>query len=782
VRVVVLVVMVCTLGAWTRPSGWPLYERFCLACHGERGDGRGPAAAFAWPAPRDLTRGDFKWRSVPVGQAATDDDLRATIRLGAPGTSMPGFPTLSAAQLDEVLAVVRSFAPAARAGTPIALGVAPAPDPARGAALWQAKGCAACHPSRAYDLATGLRRPREPGSTRRAAALSIATGMGAMPAYAGVITDAELWALADHVVALASPRALPAAPWRLARAAPADPAAPSGPTRAAPAQPAAPSGPTRAAPADPAAPSGPTRAVPAQPAAPSGPTRAAPADPAAPSGPTRAAPAQPAAPSGPTRAAPADPAAPSGPTRAVPADPAAPSGPTRAAPAQPAAQSGSTRAVPAQPAAPSGPTRAAPAEPAAPSGPTRAAPAEQIAADLAPSATSGPARALPLGGAGLRAMPAEQIAADRAAPIAAWPGGGDDAIVFGAPVPPQGPPPASLAPAQASLHARPCGRCHAAQLRAWQPSIHGAAASPGLLAQTEFAMPARQRANCLRCHAPLAEQASDPQLLAEGVSCAGCHLRGWVRQGPPHVSSSLLPLPGYPAVQRGLYERADLCLPCHQLPPRDAVAGRPLLDTYREWLHGPYMPRGIQCQHCHFPERAHTVLGVHDRETFRQGIALTAEAHRAGPDVSVLASVANVGAGHFLPTTTTPAAWLAIALIDAHGQPIAGASARYRIGRDVWFDGTWHERADTRIPPGESLHVARAWRAGRTAEAAFARITITVHPDDYYERFYTRELAGTLAPAQRALYQQALARALANRYVAEQLDVAVSAAAHAPTP
>jgi hypothetical protein len=283
-----------------------------------------------------------------------------------------------------------------------------------------------------------------------------------------------------------------------------------------------------------------------------------------------------------------------------------------------------------------------------------------------------------------------------------------------------------------------------------------------------------ERAGCLRCHAPLAEQAGDPVLRGDGVSCAGCHVRGWVRRGPPGVSPQLLPLPGYPAVAVGLYERADFCLPCHQLPPRVAVAGRPLLDTYREWLDGPYMPRGVQCQHCHLPSREHAMLGVHDPNTFRQGIALDASAHRRGAAVTAVATVKNIGAGHYLPTTPTPAAWLSIALIDAHGRAIAGATDRHRIGRDVWFDGEWHERGDTRIPPGGSVTFARAWTAGRTAEAAAARIAIEVHPDDYYERFYAAQLAGPLAPAQRALYQQALARALGSHYIAEQRDVPIA--------
>src|SRR4051794_2909410 len=62
--------------------GWPIYERLCLPCHGVRGDGHGPAAPYLWPAPRAFTRGEMKWRSVPVGQSASEDDVRATLLLG----------------------------------------------------------------------------------------------------------------------------------------------------------------------------------------------------------------------------------------------------------------------------------------------------------------------------------------------------------------------------------------------------------------------------------------------------------------------------------------------------------------------------------------------------------------------------------------------------------------------------------------------------------------------------------------------------------------------------
>ncbi len=332
------------------------------------------------------------------------------------------------------------------------------------------------------------------------------------------------------------------------------------------------------------------------------------------------------------------------------------------------------------------------------------------------------------------------IAADRVAriPAATWPGQGapDEAAVFGGPIPPQGPPPPRLAPAQASLHPQQCARCHAKQTREWSPSRHAGAASPGLAAQM-FDLPRMpdEVASCLRCHAPLAEQRADEQLRATGVGCAGCHVRGWTRRGPPNVAPSLLPIPGYPLQPLALYERGDFCLPCHQLPPRTAVAGRPLLNTYKEWLEGPYMRRGVQCQHCHMPNREHAFLGVHDPDTFRQGIALVATATAKAGTITVVAELANVGAGHYLPTTPTPAAWLAVQLLDARGRPIAARARACGSGATSSTTKPAGTRSRTRASrPAGNEHLARAWTGGRTAEAAVraspSRSTPTITTSD----------------------------------------------------
>jgi hypothetical protein len=652
----VLSLAVLALGASARTGeAGPLYDRFCLACHGEAGDGRGPARPFVFPRPRDFTRGEFKWRTTASGQRPGDDDLERAIRHGAPGTSMHGFgATLDAGQIAALIAEIKRFAPArfARAAAALPVPEAPPIDAAliaRGRALWQELGCAQCHgaggrgdgPSAgglrdaaglanpAFDLTRApLRRPRAPGEPALPGLyLTLATGLDgtAMPSYADAAPPADLWAVAAFVDSIRT---------------------------------------------------------------------------------------------------------------------------------------------------------------------RDAAPRERNAAPLPPAALAG-----------------DDSARYR---VGYWPGAATsaDAWPFGRTLALMGARPAALAPAQASPSAAQCGRCHAAQAAAWSGSIHARASSPGLLGQL---LPMEASAKgaggveaCQRCHAPLAEQLPwiraahvggdeaderyrknprfDAALRDEGITCAACHVRDHRRFGPPRATDGRrLALPGYPLTELPIYERSDLCLPCHQLAPEKALAGRPLLDTYREWLDGPYMRRGVQCQHCHMPDREHSFKGIHDRDAFLQGIRLDAAATRDGRGaVTARARLWNAGAGHFLPTTPTPAVFLTVALLDDDGAPIAGATRTRRIGRHLAFErGGFRQVADTRIPPGESTELAAAWRGDAGEDARAARITIAVWPDEYYERFY-RSLLKQATGVPRRMFEEALARTVASRYVALERVVPIAISVDRP--
>lgn len=90
-----------TRAAAAPATGASLYARRCAICHGERGDGNGPAAPSLDPRPRDFRLGRFRFVSTRNGVPSREDILR-TIREGLPGTSMPSFVGMAAGDQDRL--------------------------------------------------------------------------------------------------------------------------------------------------------------------------------------------------------------------------------------------------------------------------------------------------------------------------------------------------------------------------------------------------------------------------------------------------------------------------------------------------------------------------------------------------------------------------------------------------------------------------------------------------------------------------------------------------------
>ena len=223
-------------------AGKAAYLRECSGCHGERGDGRGSAAPFLDPRPRDFTKGAFKFRTTPSGQPPATADLLRTVERGLPGTAMPSFAFLPADERRQIVAYVLRLADQldgpepTRVPPPGAPPAASADAIAKGKQLYADAGCASCHglagtpdaqatkdlkntdgtPTRARDLtADRFRGGEEPTDVYH----RIVTGIdGApMPAFADAVPEPELWTLVAYVQSLRQPR--PAGPL------PADPVA-----------------------------------------------------------------------------------------------------------------------------------------------------------------------------------------------------------------------------------------------------------------------------------------------------------------------------------------------------------------------------------------------------------------------------------------------------------------------------------------------------------------------------------------------------------------------------
>jgi mono/diheme cytochrome c family protein len=162
-----------------RPSidrGEALYAQHCQACHGAKGDGKGLAAAFLFPKPRDFRAGRFRLISTANG-IPTAADLEQVLVRGMPGSAMISWAHLSEAdrkllvnhiiklrrdgardvelllakEADETLseedlkaAVDRLTTPGEVREPPVSSQSSPEAI-ARGLQLYKTKGCASCH-------------------------------------------------------------------------------------------------------------------------------------------------------------------------------------------------------------------------------------------------------------------------------------------------------------------------------------------------------------------------------------------------------------------------------------------------------------------------------------------------------------------------------------------------------------------------------------------------------------------------------------------------------------
>lgn len=214
--------------------GKTVYRRACRPCHGERGDGRSPAARYLDPRPRDLTRGEFKFRSTPSGSLPTDDDLERTILAGVPQSDMPPFRgRLNDAELEAVVVYIKHFSPAFAQRQPEEPVLIPprldqTPESiANGRIIYEQLRCGTCHgasgrgdgpaadtlrddegqPIRAYDFTTGYYKG---GGKPEDIYRTVVTGLTGtpMPSYAGTVSPEEMWDLVYFILSLERPDSL----------------------------------------------------------------------------------------------------------------------------------------------------------------------------------------------------------------------------------------------------------------------------------------------------------------------------------------------------------------------------------------------------------------------------------------------------------------------------------------------------------------------------------------------------------------------------------------------
>ena len=134
--------------------GHAVYRRYCVGCHGEAGDGNGPATVRLLTKPRDFTSGVYKFRSTDSGSLPTEADLLRTITRGLARSSMPAFPLMSERDKLAVIEYIKGFYPRwedeKRDRRLVPLPQAPAdlanePRVLRGRVVYLEMQCSSCH-------------------------------------------------------------------------------------------------------------------------------------------------------------------------------------------------------------------------------------------------------------------------------------------------------------------------------------------------------------------------------------------------------------------------------------------------------------------------------------------------------------------------------------------------------------------------------------------------------------------------------------------------------------
>ncbi len=216
--------------------GERVYLENCAACHGERGDGKGPEAGRLKTKPRDFTGGIYKFRSTPSGSLPLDEDIFKTISRGVRTTSMLAQLHLSAKERWAVTEYLKTFSKrfqAEKTPKPVSIPAQPSPDAeliALGKRMYVDAGCDGCHGSNGKGDGTSAKQLKDdwgeaiaptdltlklfksgPNPEDLYRTLSAGLNGTPMPSYAGVLTPQERWSLVFYILSIATrerPRAM----------------------------------------------------------------------------------------------------------------------------------------------------------------------------------------------------------------------------------------------------------------------------------------------------------------------------------------------------------------------------------------------------------------------------------------------------------------------------------------------------------------------------------------------------------------------------------------------
>jgi hypothetical protein len=277
---------------------------------------------------------------------------------------------------------------------------------------------------------------------------------------------------------------------------------------------------------------------------------------------------------------------------------------------------------------------------------------------------------------------------------------------------------------------------------------------------------------CVNCHTPLREQQDfwpvglqnedveapilvpnpkyDPTFQAEGIGCAGCHVRNGEIHGPGLPDSA----PPHGVVADPAYTNGELCLRCHQATA--TYPGKTFVCTFNtgaEFREAGGQEKGQTCATCHMPRVERPVAaGGPVRSVARHwwrgaGIAKHAGVYppvEANPPAlglttrveaeQLVLTTTNVRAGHMLPTGD-PERWVQVEIqFQDHKGQVIGEPWQTRFGQKWEWWPAPKKLDDNRLKPGESRDFPVSVPAGAiTAEVIASSHRMSTETRDYHK-------------------------------------------------
>jgi mono/diheme cytochrome c family protein len=210
-------------------AGERIYVESCAACHGQRGDGKGPEADRLKTKPRDFTGGVYKFRSTPSGSLPLDEDIFRAISRGVRTTSMLAQLHLSEKERWAVTEYLKTFSERFKAEKNLeAISIPAQPSPnaeliAFGKRMYMDAGCNQCHGSEGKGDGASAKelkddwgesvsptdltlKPFKSGPNPEDLYRTISTGLNGtpMPSYADVLTPEDRWSLVSYILSIAT--------------------------------------------------------------------------------------------------------------------------------------------------------------------------------------------------------------------------------------------------------------------------------------------------------------------------------------------------------------------------------------------------------------------------------------------------------------------------------------------------------------------------------------------------------------------------------------------------